>query len=195
MDKQCSKCKETKPLDLFYRQKWCAQGVRPECKACSYKACRDRFDPSKHRVYTRRYRDKNPGVDKAYYEKNKAILIPKMVEYNRKNRDAYNAKLRKWRKENPAKVQVWVRNRRAREKGLAGSHTVQDILDLMKSQKGLCVYCRCDIKKKYQVDHIIPVSSGGRNDKQNLQLLCRQCNLDKRAKDPAQFAQERGLLV
>lgn len=195
MDKQCSKCQETKPLALFYKQKWCALGVRPECKACSYKACRDRFDPTKHRVYTRRYRSKNPTKDREYYEKNKAILIPKMVEYNRKNRDAYNAKLRKWRKENPDKVQVWVRNRRARVKGLIGSHTIQDILDLMKSQKGLCVYCRCDIKKKYQVDHITPVSAGGRNDKQNLQLLCKQCNLDKRAKDPAQFAQERGLLV
>jgi 5-methylcytosine-specific restriction endonuclease McrA len=191
--KQCTKCGETKPLDQFHKQKWCKQGVRPECKACFYAACRSRLKPGKSAEYNRAYRKRNPTVDRDYYEKNKNILIPRMVEYNRRNKESYLAKMRAWRKANPEKVQVWVRNRRAKLKGLSGSHTLADILALMNIQRGKCVYCRCDITKSYQVDHIVPVARGGTNDKANLQLLCKPCNLDKRDKDPVEYLKTRSL--
>jgi 5-methylcytosine-specific restriction endonuclease McrA len=185
--KKCTKCGETKPLDQFHKHNECKDGLRPDCKACTYAACRARLKPEKHREYCRSYRVKNPGKDREYYEKNKAALIPKMVEYNRRNKAAYLAKMRAWRKANPQKVQVWIRNRRAKLKGLNGSHTISDILFLMNEQKGKCVYCLCDIRPEFQVDHIVPVALGGSNDKGNLQLLCKPCNLDKRDKDPAEY--------
>jgi 5-methylcytosine-specific restriction endonuclease McrA len=191
--KQCTKCGETKPLDQFHKQTWCKQGVRPECKACFYAACRSRLKPGKSAEYNRAYRKRNPTVDRDYYEKNKNILIPRMVEYNRRNKESYLAKMRAWRKANPEKVQVWVRNRRAKFKGLSGSHTLADILAQMNIQRGKCVYCRCDITKSYQVDHIVPVARGGTNDKANLQLLCKPCNLDKRDKDPVEYLKTRSL--
>jgi 5-methylcytosine-specific restriction endonuclease McrA len=191
--KQCTKCGESKPLDQFHKQKECRQGVRPECKACFYAACRSRLKPGKSAEYNRAYRKRNPTVDRDYYEKNKNILIPRMVEYNRRNKESYLAKMRAWRKANPEKVQVWVRNRRAKLKGLSGSHTLADILALMNIQRGKCVYCRCDITKSYQVDHIVPVARGGTNDKANLQLLCKPCNLDKRDKDPVEYLKTRSL--
>jgi len=195
--KKCSKCGIEKPLEDFHKQKSCKGGRRPECKACLYTACkaRARLDPERHREYKRRYKARNPSVDREYYEKNKTILIPKMVEYNRRNKDAYLAKMRAWRKANPEKVQVWVRNRRAKLRGLNGSHTLQDIRQLMDAQGGKCIYCKCDIRTKFQVDHIVPVSKGGRNDKSNLQLLCKPCNLNKRDKDPLQYQKERGMLL
>jgi len=33
------------------------------------------------------------------------------------------------------------------------------------------------------------------NDRTNLQILCKPCNLKKNAKDPIRFAQEIGLLL
>jgi 5-methylcytosine-specific restriction endonuclease McrA len=191
--KKCSKCGVEKPLDQFYKQSGCKDGRRPDCKACFYVACKARLKPGQRAEYNRRRRAKFPNKDREYYEKNKHILIPKMVEYNRRNRDAYLAKMRAWRKANPEKVQVWVRNRRAKLKGLVGSHTIQDINALITAQNGRCVYCRCDIRSAFQVDHIMPVSKGGSNDKSNLQLLCKACNLDKRDKDPAEYLKTRSL--
>jgi 5-methylcytosine-specific restriction endonuclease McrA len=191
--KKCSKCGEEKPLVQFYKHPECKDGHRPDCKACNYAGNRARFSPEKHREYNRAYRAKNPNKDREYYEKNKAVLLPKMAEYNRRNWEAYLAKMRAWRKDNPEKVQVWVRNRRAKLKGLNGSHTIDDIKALLEAQQGLCVYCRCDIRESFQVDHIVPVAKGGSNDKSNLQLLCKTCNLDKRDKDPHEYLKTRSL--
>ena len=51
-------------------------------------------------------------------------------------------------------------------------------------QEWLCAGCGIDIsvKMQAQVDHIVPVSRGGTNDFENLQLLCHQCNVRKGAK-------------
>ena len=39
--------------------------------------------------------------------------------------------------------------------------------------------CHCGTKEKLQVDHIIPLSRGGRHDEENMQILCQLCNLKK----------------
>ena len=42
---------------------------------------------------------------------------------------------------------------------------------------GVCV--RCGASKELHFDHIIPHSRGGSNEAENIQLLCRTCNLAK----------------
>lgn len=42
---------------------------------------------------------------------------------------------------------------------------------------GLCAYCGYDIPT--QVDHVIPVSRGGTNDRANLVPACKDCNMNK----------------
>ena len=47
---------------------------------------------------------------------------------------------------------------------------------------GRCAYCGEDLEyKNMQVDHIIPVHSGGANDIANYNPSCRQCNFYKSA--------------
>ena len=51
---------------------------------------------------------------------------------------------------------------------------------LYVEQHGLCKRCREHEKyKAMDVDHIKPLSKGGTNDLDNLQLLCRRCNAKK----------------
>lgn len=40
-----------------------------------------------------------------------------------------------------------------------------------------CVFCGST--ENLHIDHIIPVSRGGREDEDNMQVLCRTCNLKK----------------
>lgn len=202
-EKKCTKCGEVKPAttEYFHRHSEGKGGLRPDCKVCFAARMRAYAERNAQSIkeWRKAFRVKNRQAlierDREYYRANKPRLIAQMKEYNARNREAYNERLRRWRKNNPTKVQVWVRNRRAKLKGLIGSHSLQDILALMESQRGKCVYCHCDIRKKFQVDHIVPVSAGGANDKSNLQLLCKKCNLDKHAKDPLDFQKERGMLL
>ncbi|MEV4606157.1 HNH endonuclease [Neorhizobium sp. LMR1-1-1.1] len=67
----------------------------------------------------------------------------------------------------------------------------------MRRQKYRCAECGASVRKTTErhVDHIMPLSRGGSNGKQNLQVLCPPCNLKKAAKHPIDFAQERGRLL
>lgn len=53
-------------------------------------------------------------------------------------------------------------------------------VDVFKRDNFRCVFCGATSRHtQLQVDHIIPVSKGGRNDLSNLQTLCWECNRGK----------------
>lgn len=49
---------------------------------------------------------------------------------------------------------------------------------IMERDNNECV--RCGAKDYIEIDHAIPVSMGGNAVEDNLQLLCRKCNMKKR---------------
>ena len=49
----------------------------------------------------------------------------------------------------------------------------------------MCRYCGND--ENLQIDHIISRKNGGTHDLENLQVLCRDCNLRKSSKDEGVF--------
>lgn len=81
-----------------------------------------------------------------------------------------------------------------------GSHTVEEIQEIFKSQNKKCAYFwMCGQKFKLfsegEVDHIIPISKGGTDDRRNLQILCYSCNRKKCATDQIDFMRAKGRLL
>jgi len=122
-------------------------------------------------------------------------------KWNAANSPANVARARKWKEANPERAReinlVADQNRRSRLMGAEGSHTTEDVEKILWRQKFKCAECGCNIRAagSRHVDHIVPISKGGSNWPSNLQLLCVACNLRKSAKDPLDFARERGRLL
>ncbi len=59
------------------------------------------------------------------------------------------------------------------------------VINLLKRQDGKCLHCGLKFKDgdKWEVDHILPVSRGGKDWYSNLQLLHDYCHDVKSARD------------
>lgn len=125
----------------------------------------------------------------------------KRAENNRKwrqaNPDKEAERSRRWRKANPEKCKAMKQNRRAKKKGNGGKLSKDIAQRLLTLQKGKCACaCGADLKKTgYHLDHIMPISLGGKNTDDNIQLLTPKCNLRKSAKHPGDWARENGRLI
>lgn len=68
-----------------------------------------------------------------------------------------------------------------------GFYTWNDLKRLMGEQDGRCAYCGTGIVDEYHVEHKTPLSRGGDNSVDNIQLTCPTCNLRKHAKTDEEF--------
>lgn len=160
---------------------------------------RRRANYEKENAIVQKWRAENRQRDfenkKRYREKNRELFRESSARYRAANREKTNAAVARWGEANPERRREYDRRRRAREKGAPGDHTAEDIQRLYEQQQGKCVNCRKSLRKGFHVDHIEPLSRGGSNSPENLQLLCAWCNKSKGAKDPFQWAQENGRLL
>ena len=79
---------------------------------------------------------------------------------------------------------VWQKNLwRARKLNAIGSHTFQEWENLKAQYNWICPSCkRKEPEIKLTQDHIIPLSKGGSENIENIQPLCKPCNLHKMIK-------------
>lgn len=146
------------------------------------------------RSYYDSHRDQITEYGKRYREANAdRVAASKKTPDYRQYKSDYDAR---YRVENHDKVFANKRTRRARQVGAVGRFTADDVAALYTKQRGKCANraCRVSIASGYHVDHVNPLSRGGTNWPENLQLLCPPCNLRKQAKTPEQWAAENGLL-
>lgn len=203
--KICTKCNIENELIEFNKAKRGKFGVRSNCKSCQ-SIIKHKWD-TENKDKILEWRIKNP-------EKVKAAKIKWWLnnpDYNLKNKkrqDNYNSNyytinkdkikeasdVYKKTPQGKAAAKANKQNRRAQKSNNGGKHTAQDILNLFELQSGVCVYCECKLHKNksnsFHVDHIVPLSKGGSNGIENLQLLCPTCNLSKGGKLPEEFAQQ-----
>lgn len=158
-----------------------------------------------------RAKKKRLRVERAIAEGREPGRIGRVVQFTEAQRIAkYRANNLAYWKKNPEKrkflaksyyennretVLANSRNRRARKRRAAGKHTAADIRDLMTRQKGRCAFCLQRFGKETpHIDHYVPLVLGGSNDRGNLRLLHKTCNLIKGARHPAEHALRHGLL-
>lgn len=174
-----------------------------------YKIKRDIILEQK-RIYYREHIENKSEYNKMYREINREKLSESHREYQKNNREVVNEKAAEYRKNNPEKTKeiyaryraknkekyvIYARNRRAWKLGAGGSYTEDDIKFMLSLQKNKCAICSVSVAGGYHIDHVIPLSKGGVNDKSNLQILCAPCNRSKGAKDPIEFMQSLGKLL
>jgi 5-methylcytosine-specific restriction endonuclease McrA len=170
-------------------------------KRLSYFAAWRAANPERVRANNAAYlaanREERRAACAAYYAANRENLCAAKSVYYVANRETVRAYKAAWRAANPENILSRNRNRRALKKRAGGKHSAADILALFKLQRGKCAHPWCvkRLTSGYHVDHVIPLSRGGSNDRKNLALLCQPCNNQKWAHHPIDFAQRHGMLL
>ena len=119
-------------------------------------------------------------------------------KWKSENREKVNAQNRKdlanMRLRDPERYRFYSKNRRHLIKeasnGVSGKRfstvfTLKDWEEIKESFENKCAICNCD--EKLTIDHIIPLSKGGKHSKENIQPLCHECNSGKKDKLPEEL--------
>lgn len=174
----CTKCKGVKPASGFYKLKAKANGLRSECKGCTDSRKAEWYQKSVplRRAIEKKYRIKNRDRilewAKRYHHEHAHERSIYMQLFRKKNPDYWS----KWLQRNHLRARLQSQKRRAFIKEAPGSFTMDDVADLIQSQKGLCAYCAKTLNEAFEIDHIIPISRGGSNFPGNLACARKTCN-------------------
>lgn len=194
--KTCSGCGEQKLLEAFSLNKASPDGRHSRCKVCrkamsvAYRARPDvaEKETARLKAHYERNREECLQKRKERYQKTREETLEKNRAWRDQNLDKHRALCREWARAHPDDMRVIVARRRAKIAGAVGSYKKSDVAVMLGSQKGLCAYCGADLLGAgYHVDHVHPISRGGSNGPENLQLLCPPCNRRKGAKLPEEL--------
>src|SRR3990167_8406153 len=141
----------------------------PTCRREKYRIVKQRYTKSPKGIATARAREQRPEVKEkrnkysatiqAKLNKEKYLATPKGMANSRKKVANYRARLRK----------------------AEGIVTAQDWMGILARHHYLCFYCN-QKSFKMTLDHVIPLSKGGRNSPENIVPACHKCNCTKRDK-------------
>ena len=170
---KCSACGEVKPLAEFHRDSRRWIGVGSRCKPCA------------SGIASRWGKDNADRVNSGARERWKSVSEEKRVRrradhrrFYARNAQALRERGRRYQEQNPEYKRMSEQRRRARKLG----NGVFDITrkDMERILRGPCAACGSN--DTITLDHVVPISRGGRHSVGNLQPLCRPCNSSKGAR-------------
>lgn len=197
--KQCTACWVWKRLADFNKKKGNVHGRHSWCRAClsRYKARYYERNKSKCNAKSKRWWDENKErhreAMRRWYRQNSAARKAASLDWYRANRERHLANAKSWRKNHPERMREYrrkwaaanpdahklrvVRRRiRVRE---SGRLSTKDVLARIEFFGGRCAYCGGPYE---HLDHVVPLSRGGRNVPSNIRPACAKCNLSKGSK-------------
>ena len=188
--KRCPRCKQTQAISHFGRNRWRRDGLALHCRDCQKLFNSETYPRMRQRPEFRR------------------LCVQRAVEWQKSNPDKANARARRWYHKNKGKANLatrrWQNNpervrrvgrawahrpdslnkrriqnqkRRARLFGSDATFSIQDWQATLERQLGKCGICGLSVA--LTIDHIIPLSKGGKHEPANVQALCRPCNSRK----------------
>ena len=144
--------------------------------------------------YREEHEEEEKKYDREYYWKN----IKRKREYRKENRERDNERNREYYKKNKEKILEGIKRylktdagkannqrkstkRRTKEKNMINTLTTQEWLDILEAYNYRCAYCGVEFNCELlpQKDHVIPISKGGNNTKENIVPACKSCNCKK----------------
>lgn len=145
------------------------------------------------RAFRDKRREENPeGVreyNARYYDGNVEKMKDRSRQWHEDNLEHAHAYGRQWNKDNPDKRREQNRRskavRRVREAEQLGWLPEGYEALLYEKQLGLCGHCLTPLELEQgqmHLDHVQPLSKGGKHDYANVALSCAPCNLRKHAK-------------
>lgn len=148
-------------------------------------------DPEKFRERVRRSYRKHIDKVVAYRQKNRSAILERGRKWYAENKERHKTAATKRKEANPEawrlKVLAKTHKYLARKKGAEGYFTKNDVELQYKSQNGKCWWCGKSVKRKFHVDHIIPLAKGGSNKPNNICISCPTCNSQKSDRMPWEF--------
>lgn len=189
-------------LSRFFTGKPCVHGhlserktVARTCIACVN--ARNKLCPKvkeRRRNYYLKNREAEIKNSEKWNSENEERVKELRRQYHKLNGKANSAKRKIWADANRERVRSYVKERKARIKSVGGKWAYSDVLAMMAAQQGKCVYCPASIVEFRHVDHIMPLTLGGSNWPDNLQLLCPRCNIRKNNKHPDEWEKQIGFV-
>lgn len=208
--KRCCGCGIVKPYSEFYGNKGRPDGLQSRCKDCakldrkkwyrsnldralsyaaSYRDAHRAAMNESARNYARQHREEKRASWAAYSAQHRQELRDKGRERYNRDRERMQGYSRAWKESHKDEAKAyakayWAAHPERRRQKLAakngGTFTLDEWVALCKKYDDRCLCCW--EKKPLTVDHVVPLADGGRNDIQNIQPLCHNCNCRKSKK-------------
>ena len=173
----CTKCRDTKGVDSFYRAHTGRHERMSWCKLC---------DSARRKVYNAENKDKVRAQVQAWEDRNPGKVAERVRRFRRRHPDRVAATGKAYREQNGAKRAFWQMTRQARQKQAVPLWADLDAIE--------AIYAACP--PGHHVDHIIPLKAmrgrthvaSGLHCEDNLQYLPADENRRKWATLPEDAA-------
>ena len=166
--KICTSCELSIVISDFVLDKRAKDGHGSWCKFCKNE---------KNIKWAKENRQATNKIVKRWRQNNKEKVAQAKSEWRKNNKEKHLEQKRKWNKNNKEKSALYSAKRRALKR--SGDIALVTATDMKKLYSKDCIYCG---SKGEQIDHVIPLSRGGRHAIGNLASSCTKCNQSKGSK-------------
>lgn len=174
--KRCRACGKNLDDSEFYADARNTDGIMAVCRAC-------------HGERAKSWRRRNPERRKAiehsynatYYAANREREQQRAIAFYQDNKPLYRAAKRRRYATDSAPIKAVNNARRARLKIGDTNVTAEAWRQLLEWFDHRCAYC-LDKAPGLEMDHVIPLSRGGKHELSNIVPACERCNCSKNDK-------------
>jgi 5-methylcytosine-specific restriction endonuclease McrA len=134
---------------------------------------------ARNAAWAKRNRDRVNVNSRTWNQKNREKKLQTAAVYRQREKDAINTRRKLTRQYRPELERLKAAKRRTQKRAGGGRLSKNIITLLLEAQQGLCACCKTPLSGAFHLDHKIPLSRGGTNTDDNVQLLLPSCNLRK----------------